>query len=60
MTTTIVDVQQVGRHGANHHSGERTGTETPDISDYLNAKSVSTDRAIGLQRMNINDKVELL
>ena len=53
MTTTIVDVQQIARHGANHRSGERTGTETSDVSDYLNAKSVEIDRAIGLQRMNI-------
>ena len=40
---------------ANNCSGEQTGTETPDVSDYLNAKSASIDRSIGLQKMNIID-----
>ena len=46
MTKNIVDVQQVGRHEANHRSGERTGTETHDVSDYLNAKSVAINQLV--------------
>ena len=56
MTKNIVDIQQVGRHVAN----QQTSTEIPDVSDYLNAKSVAIDRAIGLQRMNIIKRDALL
>ena len=56
MTKNIVDVQQVGRQVAN----QQTSTEIPDVSDYLNAKSVAIDRAIGLQRMNIIKRDALL
>ena len=37
-TTTIVDVQHV--EGDWQITAERTGTETPDVSDYQNLKSV--------------------
>ena len=50
MATTIVDVQQVEGHWqVTATESGRTGTETPDVTDYLNAKSVSIDSAIGLQ-----------
>ena len=35
MTKTILDIQQVERHRADHRSRERTGAQTPDVSNYL-------------------------
>ena len=53
MTKTIVDVQQVERHGADHRSRVWTGALTPDVSDYLTKGLLQLTIQIGLQRMNI-------
>ena len=34
MTKTMMDVQQVERHGEDHRSREQTGAQTPDVSDH--------------------------
>ena len=47
MTKPIVDVQQVEKHGANHCSGERTGAQTPDVSDYLTKGLLQSTVQIG-------------
>ena len=46
MTKTMVDVQQVERHRADHRSRERTGAQTPDVSNLTNEWSVTIDRTI--------------
>ena len=33
MTKTMVDIPHVERQGADHCSRERTGAQTPDVSD---------------------------
>ena len=53
MTKNIVDVQQVERHGVDHHSRERTGAQTPDVSGYLTKGLLQSTVEFGLQRMNV-------
>ena len=60
MTKNIVDVQQVERHGANHHSGEWRGAQTTNVSDYLTKVLLQSTVQIGLQRMNVIEYNELL
>ena len=53
MRKNIADVQQVERHGADHRSRERTGAQTPDVSDYLTKGLLQSNVQFGLQRMNV-------
>ena len=55
MTKTMMDIQQVERHGADQNSKVRTRAQTPDMSDYLiltNGLLQSTVQ-FDLQRMNV-------
>ena len=53
MTKTMMDVQQVERHRADHRSGEQTGAKTPDVSDYLTNGLLQSTVHLGLQRINV-------
>ena len=53
MTKTMMDVQQVERHGADHCSREQTGAQTPDVSDYLTNGLLQSTVQFDLQRMNV-------